>query len=320
MKKAGKARVLLALLMLAAMLSFTGRILAETVDLDDFKAIYPATVGTRIDACLLCHDTATPVAPVTLNNYGWAYSLYGRDSMAFTAIEGIDSDGDGYNNIQEINALTFPGDMSDAPGVTPTPTPVVGPTVTPVPTSVPTPTPYPTPRPTTVPTPTPTPAPGPLFDRDVSMKVSGRTFASDVVVQVLQDEPLWTFVAFWDGREVTWSEWLNQSSYIMPMTVPFEEARSVWLHAEGLSPFYLETIQSYKWNLAAPSNPPSSGWYYVAFWDGNQVTWTEWTNGPTLPFVIQVPFNAARSAWLHVDGSEPFYREAIQFYKWDLRP
>jgi hypothetical protein len=35
--------------------------------------------------------------------------------MSFTGIEGQDSDGDGFTNLEEINALTFPGDPTDYP-------------------------------------------------------------------------------------------------------------------------------------------------------------------------------------------------------------
>ncbi len=77
-----------------------------------FRTQYNATYGvtnSRIDNCTLCHpggDTGS------LNGYGNAYSKAGR---SFTAIEGLDSDGDGYTNIQEIAAKTYPGDATDHP-------------------------------------------------------------------------------------------------------------------------------------------------------------------------------------------------------------
>ncbi|MFZ2950774.1 MAG: choice-of-anchor D domain-containing protein, partial [Desulfuromonadaceae bacterium] len=42
-------------------------------------------------------------------------------SQALTAVESLDSDSDAYNNITEINNLTFPGDPNDKPGAAPAP-------------------------------------------------------------------------------------------------------------------------------------------------------------------------------------------------------
>ena len=58
------------------------------------------------------------------NNYGNDYSSHGHN---FQAIEQLDSDLDGWSNLAEINAATWPGDASDHPtaGATATPpTPV----------------------------------------------------------------------------------------------------------------------------------------------------------------------------------------------------
>ncbi|AFV22606.1 hypothetical protein Mpsy_0395 [Methanolobus psychrophilus R15] len=41
-----------------------------------------------------------------------AYAASGRD---FASIEALDSDGDGFTNLEEINTLTFPGDPADYP-------------------------------------------------------------------------------------------------------------------------------------------------------------------------------------------------------------
>ena len=46
----------------------------------------------------------------------------GRSQDALTKIETLDSDGDGYSNIEEIDALTSPGNKSDYPGLIPAPT------------------------------------------------------------------------------------------------------------------------------------------------------------------------------------------------------
>jgi hypothetical protein len=65
------------------------------------------TTGTRLDSCTLCHST-TPA----LNSYGAAY---GNNDRNFATIEPLDSDSDGFSNIVEINARTFPGDPNSKP-------------------------------------------------------------------------------------------------------------------------------------------------------------------------------------------------------------
>jgi hypothetical protein len=72
-----------------------------------FEQAYPAAVGSRIDACTLCHTS-----PPSRNSYGAAFKSAG---YSFQAIEAADSDGDGFTNIQEITALTFPGNAADNP-------------------------------------------------------------------------------------------------------------------------------------------------------------------------------------------------------------
>jgi hypothetical protein len=47
-----------------------------------------------------------------VNSYGKDFGAANHD---FGAIEGKDSDGDGFSNIDEIKALTFPGDPNDNP-------------------------------------------------------------------------------------------------------------------------------------------------------------------------------------------------------------
>ncbi|WP_370575762.1 PGF-CTERM sorting domain-containing protein [Methanomethylovorans sp.] len=65
---------------------------------------------TKLDACLNCHISSNGGGP--RNPYGMAYGGSDRD---FASIESLDSDGDGFTNLEEINALTFPGDPADYP-------------------------------------------------------------------------------------------------------------------------------------------------------------------------------------------------------------
>ncbi len=90
-----------------AQASFSWMMQAETA--------YPTIAGTSLDDCALCHTSAP-----ALNSYG---NAFGRNNHNFAAIESADSDGDGFSNLAEINAHTFPGDAGSHPAV-PTATPV----------------------------------------------------------------------------------------------------------------------------------------------------------------------------------------------------
>lgn len=65
---------------------------------------------TKLDSCLNCHNN--PNGGGSRNPYGMAYEANGKN---FGSIEALDSDGDGFTNLEEINALTFPGDPADYP-------------------------------------------------------------------------------------------------------------------------------------------------------------------------------------------------------------
>jgi hypothetical protein len=129
-------------------------------DLSSAAAKYPNIAGTSLQACDLCHTASIP----NLNPYGAAYKANGRSTAAFGLIESLDSDGDGFTNIQEISSLTFPGNPASFPSLpTPTNTPVA--TNTPAPTGTPNPTNTPTPTPTvsTIPSTIPSVAPTPTY-------------------------------------------------------------------------------------------------------------------------------------------------------------
>jgi len=81
---------------------------AKSSFLTSFNQHYD-TAGTRLDSCATCHNGEAR------NPYGRAYSGSGRN---FTAIENLDSDGDGFTNLVEINSLTFPGNPDDYPQIT----------------------------------------------------------------------------------------------------------------------------------------------------------------------------------------------------------
>jgi len=126
------------------------------VDMQGLIRQYPRAAGTRLDDCQTCHrggvrgtDTESEVSPcsychlvvfpneryrtgvpgnyeATLNAYGLDYRRAGRAAAAFRAIEGRDSDGDGYANATEIADLRNPGDAASRPGLPRAPTVVLG--------------------------------------------------------------------------------------------------------------------------------------------------------------------------------------------------
>ena len=115
----------------------TPTVSADTNDKSLAESTYPNIVGSRIDTCALCHTSSIP----NLNPYGAAYKAQGRFlTSSLKAIEALDSDGDKFTNLQEIMALTFPGDSTDHPPVLPKATNTTIPTKTPAtaPTSTPT--------------------------------------------------------------------------------------------------------------------------------------------------------------------------------------
>ncbi len=98
----GIATMFLALLMLAG----TDTAAAKSSFLGDFNVRY-GTAGSVLDSCSTCHS-AVP----SLNSYGSAWKNNGK---SFAVIESLDSDSDGFTNLQEIQALTWPGDPASFP-------------------------------------------------------------------------------------------------------------------------------------------------------------------------------------------------------------
>jgi hypothetical protein len=66
--------------------------------------------GTSLGSCITCHNQIDGKGGE--NNYGKAYKNSNHD---FVAIEPLDSDGDGFSNIEEISAGYFPGNPSSKP-------------------------------------------------------------------------------------------------------------------------------------------------------------------------------------------------------------
>jgi hypothetical protein len=109
-------------------------------DISNFLAVYPFARSTKLDDCSLCHPGSPNgksgscdychqtyglkephTQPVPLNSYGVAYKAEGRSTASIQIIQNRDSDGDKKTNLEEIQALTFPGDPKDYPGLVPAP-------------------------------------------------------------------------------------------------------------------------------------------------------------------------------------------------------
>lgn len=110
---------------------------SSTTDAKNVLDAYPKLKNTKLDNCALCHtggkvgkktygscqwchyvcgyDPKSDQFAATLNSYGTAYKAAGQTKAGLSTIETTDSDGDGYDNITEINAIRYPGDASDDP-------------------------------------------------------------------------------------------------------------------------------------------------------------------------------------------------------------
>lgn len=91
---------------------------------------YPDLRDSRLDDCTACHALVG----------GGATNDFANDwfdkGFSFSRIEDWDSDGDGFTNIEEIEAKTNPGNANSSPAPRDTPTPAPTPTPTPDPVTV----------------------------------------------------------------------------------------------------------------------------------------------------------------------------------------
>lgn len=109
-------KVLSVLVVLVFVLGIAGLATANNGAFNDFNAHYP---GKSYNCTTLCHNGNPPA----LNPYGAALLANGAtansvSAATFTAVEPLDSDGDGFTNGQEINANTYPGNPASHPAVT----------------------------------------------------------------------------------------------------------------------------------------------------------------------------------------------------------
>lgn len=115
-KKMKKIFVVLSVAVLALSVVNIDSAEARSAYLNAFNSQY-ATSNTALDICVTCHGSTKSVR----NPYGQDVEAGINAGSAITDalvnIEALDSDGDGFINIDEISALTFPGDAGDFPTV-----------------------------------------------------------------------------------------------------------------------------------------------------------------------------------------------------------
>lgn len=85
---------------------FSASALAIPPYLAKFKSTYAS--AKALHNCQICHG------PEEKNDYAKDFAANGHN---FKAIEGFDSDADGFSNIDEINAGTKPGDRDSRPAL-----------------------------------------------------------------------------------------------------------------------------------------------------------------------------------------------------------
>lgn len=82
-----------------------------TIDFNSYYGTSGTDRGTTMGSCITCH--VNPDGKGGVNAYGGHWKAYGQN---FAAIEALDSDADGFSNIEEILAASWPGDAGSTPG------------------------------------------------------------------------------------------------------------------------------------------------------------------------------------------------------------
>ena len=104
-----------------SMCFFGSQALANVAVRDGFATHYPKAPKTIVN-CKLCHELSAGMRKnvfgedldKALNDNGYPDNSEAL-GLALSSIESLDSDGDGFKNIDEINQGTFPGDQNSHP-------------------------------------------------------------------------------------------------------------------------------------------------------------------------------------------------------------
>jgi hypothetical protein len=116
-----KSKIGIVLFGLVCVIGFFGLAHGNSTYSGYFNSAYSGSSLAGSGNCAVCHTNIPG-----LNSYGSDFKNHGKNQAALTAIESLDSDGDGSANKVEINAGTFPGDPNSHPVVSDT----IAPTVT----------------------------------------------------------------------------------------------------------------------------------------------------------------------------------------------
>jgi hypothetical protein len=116
-----KSKIVITLLAMVFVTGVFGLARANSTYSGYFNSAYPSSPLAGSGNCAVCH-TSVP----NLNPYGSDFKNHSKNQAALTAIESLDSDGDGSTNRVEINTGTFPGDPNSHPVVSDT----IAPTIT----------------------------------------------------------------------------------------------------------------------------------------------------------------------------------------------
>jgi cytochrome c2 len=118
-------------LLAIAALIFASNVMAKEGFTNALLETYPRIAASpRINNCMTCHTLDKwQRNPFGLQLQDWLRSNHDGDitpdiqyarefvKKGLVEISGLDADGDGYTNAEEINAFTYPGDHLDFPGM-----------------------------------------------------------------------------------------------------------------------------------------------------------------------------------------------------------
>ena len=116
-----KSKIVISLLAMFFVTGVFGLARANSTYSGYFNSAYSSSSLAGPSNCAVCH-TSVP----SLNPFGTDFKNHGKSQAALASIESLDSDGDTFPNLAEINAGTYPGDPNSHPVVSDT----IAPTVT----------------------------------------------------------------------------------------------------------------------------------------------------------------------------------------------
>lgn len=112
-KRPGRLLILTALVLTAIgliLVTAPPLVRAERPFLSEAKARYPQIEGSKLDDCRLCHKNKEGGGP--RNAFGQDFQIHSYD---FAVMENLDTDGDGFTNLEEFMALTIPSNPKNFP-------------------------------------------------------------------------------------------------------------------------------------------------------------------------------------------------------------